>query len=329
MAQVALLWGTAAWAGTVRVQDYKADLVRVPLEVGVENIKKLLFQGDRMFVLGWSEHEVVVGSGSDSTSLRRFGSIGNGKGEFYYPADLVIGPHGYLYVADSGNSRIQVLDPEGKLVSAFSDAPKSVGLAVDHEGLVYLGQPRTGSLVSVYGQDGRRVRSFGDLVLPSTVYGQGYLAKDEEYKIPMNRAWMTVDDDDNVWMAFLHYPLICKFSRDGRLLLKRTVDLSGLELLKKAVWQSPPPGGHASVKFDGIQITLITKDILFDPARKEIVVLLGDERILVLDKNGAPKYTLTPDTDIVLHRLAMRRGDLMTFEIFSRNVYRIVPSAAR
>ena len=37
----------------------------------------------------------------------QFGSRGSGNGEFSNPADVAVGPNGYIYVADNGNNRVQ------------------------------------------------------------------------------------------------------------------------------------------------------------------------------------------------------------------------------
>ena len=43
-----------------------------------------------------------------------FGQRGNGQGQFHDPAGIALDPTGNLYVADTGNDRIQKLGPDGK-----------------------------------------------------------------------------------------------------------------------------------------------------------------------------------------------------------------------
>ena len=38
---------------------------------------------------------------------------GDGDGQFYRPSAVAVDPAGYIYVADWGNERVQVLDPDG------------------------------------------------------------------------------------------------------------------------------------------------------------------------------------------------------------------------
>ena len=46
-----------------------------------------------------------------------FGSKGTGNGQFATPYGVTVGRSGKIYVADSGNNRIQIFDRTGKFVS--------------------------------------------------------------------------------------------------------------------------------------------------------------------------------------------------------------------
>lgn len=45
--------------------------------------------------------------------MAKFGESGNGDGQFSRPAGVAVDDEGYIYVADWGNERVQVLDPDG------------------------------------------------------------------------------------------------------------------------------------------------------------------------------------------------------------------------
>ncbi len=51
--------------------------------------------------------------------IRPVGASGSGPGQFDEPVGIEIGPDGHIYVADMYNSRVQVLDPEGRFVREF------------------------------------------------------------------------------------------------------------------------------------------------------------------------------------------------------------------
>ena len=48
-----------------------------------------------------------------------FGSSGSGNGQLNRPAGIEVDFHGDIYVADRGNNRIQLFDPNGRYVRQF------------------------------------------------------------------------------------------------------------------------------------------------------------------------------------------------------------------
>jgi len=90
------------------------------------------FSGDGAFVGMWGVHGVNEdASGAD--------------GLFWGPRDVAVGPEGRIYVADTGNKRIQVFEPDGTFVNQWGgkglqdgmmDEP--AGLAITDEGIVYV-----------------------------------------------------------------------------------------------------------------------------------------------------------------------------------------------
>ena len=74
----------------------------------------------------------VTNTGSGSVSVfrdgrleRTVGKYGSGPGEFARPHDIELGPGGRLYVVDSGNHRVQVLDAE---LRHLATSDKALGL---------------------------------------------------------------------------------------------------------------------------------------------------------------------------------------------------------
>jgi len=88
--------------------------------------------------------------------LRRWGKLGSGPGEFrFIPGDpttptdihgkIAIGPDGKVYVADSGNARVQVFTPQGRFVRQYGSFGSGKGqftqtfdVALDNSGNVYV-----------------------------------------------------------------------------------------------------------------------------------------------------------------------------------------------
>lgn len=80
---------------------------------------------------------------------RIFGSLGSEPGQYLNPRDLAVAPDGSLYIADTGNHRIQHVAPDGSVInqwgslSPVESAPEGLfnepwGIAVGPDGAVYV-----------------------------------------------------------------------------------------------------------------------------------------------------------------------------------------------
>ncbi|MBN1991731.1 MAG: TIGR03663 family protein [Anaerolineae bacterium] len=85
------------------------------------------------------------GKRAETDALQIWGSNGQGEGQFVTPRNLAVAPDGRIYVADSGNHRIQVFDPAGNFLFIWGSegaAPGQFnepwGIAVAPDGTVYV-----------------------------------------------------------------------------------------------------------------------------------------------------------------------------------------------
>jgi hypothetical protein len=77
-----------------------------------------------------------------------------------YPTRLAFGPSGFLYVTDAKVGSVFIYDPNLILLGELKGLEKPVGIAVDAEGLIYVGSNRL-DCVEVYDLDGLKVATIG------------------------------------------------------------------------------------------------------------------------------------------------------------------------
>lgn len=296
-----LAWGcafalAAAIAPPWRAQTAtptKPEKMTLPLRPGP--LKKIVAAGNDVYLLDHRNHRLVIRRGNQFIQM---GRIGNGKGDLYQPADVAVDRGGRVYIKDAGNRRIQIIDASGRFVSAFPDVPKSLGLAVTGGGEILLGQPQLGHLVTAYDAQGKKKRSFGSLVLPSELFGPTHKRYDGPYKLAFNRVVMTADDQGNVWVALLHAPLLLKFDARGQLVARKRLAYPELRPVIDGVWQQPPPQQYMSTNVDGVQLTMVNRDIAFDPRTRSVLLLLGNDSVVAYDTTGRERYAYRLDSDI-------------------------------
>lgn len=179
-------------------------------------------QAGNIYVLEREDHSIAVYD-HQLKFVRRIGRIGNGPGEFYNIRDFAIGRQGELYIADAGNSRIQVLDSKGRFLRQFRFfAPSSVAVLSGGQILV-VGQADD-QPIRVFSPEGKYIKTIGtpvDLGL-----------KNRELNAFLNQGRVLVDRNDNIYYMFesLLNPTVRKYSPEGKLLME--IHPEGTEMTK-------------------------------------------------------------------------------------------------
>jgi hypothetical protein len=118
----------------------------------VRNNSTGLFTPTELSNIQWYEEQVALARGAKFTHESSFGAAGAGSGEFASPQNAAVQqPSGDLFVADGGNSRVQIFDPKGKYLTEITGAEvpggslKEVGgVAVDNSSSIPWGENEEG-----------------------------------------------------------------------------------------------------------------------------------------------------------------------------------------
>jgi hypothetical protein len=139
------------------------DDVRVRGGIGTDEVAPPDLPPHRVYVADTGNHRVQIfeydGStpGGTVTYLSEFGQYGDGEGEFNSPEDVFVGPFGMVYVADTGNHRIQIFDADGEYRGEFGlyydalgtfNSPSSIAVSA-----LQLREPMEDSFFNIYVSD--------------------------------------------------------------------------------------------------------------------------------------------------------------------------------
>ncbi len=133
-----------------------------PTDVVVDDSRK------RCYVVDNDNHHILVYDLATLKLTKTYGSPGTDKGAFRYPFLMTLDKRRKLYIVDVINTRVQVLDPDGKLVAVIGGwgvekgeffRPK--GVAIDKDGRVYVSDSYMG-VIQVFNATGTFYAALGD-----------------------------------------------------------------------------------------------------------------------------------------------------------------------
>ena len=151
------------------------------------NPTSVAIYGDVMYVTDYGNQRVKKIRLSDKSTVEIFGK---GENQFSSPSCICIDPEGKLFIADSSNDRIQVLQPDGTFVHTITGDPQNKesmfkspwGVAFDPQGHLHIAANGSNN-IKVYTPEGAYVKSYGG----DTVKKPAGIAIDEEGYVAISR----------------------------------------------------------------------------------------------------------------------------------------------
>ena len=182
-----------------------------PMEIKYEDeplVKGLSFRTSAIYKIPDSFAPRVAGERSPKLPVTAFeGGHGNGRAQFDNARGIATDGAGNIFIADSGNGRIQKFSPNGAFVTSIQPFEAPSGIAIDHAGNVYVSEIGSKHRVQKLAPNG----TFTAQWAPG-LYGPRKIA---------------IGPDDSIYVVDSGRNRIVKFSPDGQVLTSWGSDGSG------------------------------------------------------------------------------------------------------
>lgn len=104
----------------------------------------------------------VVKFSKDGKFIKAWGKHGSGPGEFITPHSIAMDSKGRIFVADRGNSRIQIFDQEGRFLDQWKQFGRPSGVYVDKKDNIYVADSQSNAKQNPGFKRGIRIGSAKD-----------------------------------------------------------------------------------------------------------------------------------------------------------------------
>ena len=104
----------------------------------------------------------IVKFTKDGTFVKSWGRTGSKPGEFRSPHGLAFDSRGRLFVADTGNNRLQIFDQDGRFLAAWTQFGRPSGIFIDKNDTLYCADAESGAPLHPGWRRGIRIGSARD-----------------------------------------------------------------------------------------------------------------------------------------------------------------------
>jgi DNA-binding beta-propeller fold protein YncE len=325
----------------VHPQPYPVDTLRAVAAIDGQEIDSVpgLYEpsavevgvGDELFICDRGNDRFVV-YGDDGKFLRQFGGYGTQPGRFNRPEDLEVHASGNLYIIDSYNSRIQILDRNGSPIRQIPVTGYPDIIALGPDGRIYTKSDYAigAKLFSVFATDGTALGMWGDLT-PST-------AGDSLAAIALNRCRMAFGPGGRRYLVRDPFAVVERYGADGRREAVYRISGPEVDFARKVFYNNwGTQFARASLSLSDTAVTTLMKEVevaskaarvprsmeYIAEARawKDELVLLVTGGIYILDADGRVLCRLVlvgaDGNPVYVHRMALNsRGELYGLDAF-------------
>jgi uncharacterized protein (TIGR03663 family) len=267
------------------------------------------------------------GKRADASAIATWGSNGPGDGQFASPHNVAVAPDSTIYVADSGNHRVEVFDKDGKYLTQWGQEgagpgqfSEPWGLTVGLDGRVYVADTWN-HRVQIFSPSGEFLNSFGEFAnvqsnaqeQPGNFWGPRDIA---------------VDVQGNLYVTDTGNKRVQKFTADGQFLqswggggiIPGTFEEPvGLDIDKDGNIYVADTWNHRIQKFDANFTPLLQWDVTgWDSesvVNKPYLAVDHQNRVFVSDPEGYRIIGYNGDTGAVLVTWGQYGQDPASFKL--------------
>lgn len=137
--------------GCISIHDSQGKFIKYfaetkPMEKTIDSPGGIRIYGNKLYVTDIRKNKVLVFD-LNGKKLMEVGRMGVNPGEFRAPNAVAVDNEGNMFVADSGNQRVQVFDKSGKFIRIINGTPDGKGtsvfvnprgISIDTKGRIYV-----------------------------------------------------------------------------------------------------------------------------------------------------------------------------------------------
>lgn len=130
---------------------------------------------------------------------------------------LAVDQSGRIIAVDNGNLEVKVFDDSGKSSYGFKIPWTSLSMDADSNGNIYLSmesRDKEDSLVAVFSPEGKYLKSFGKRLI----------TQNPNNILSLNEIAISITKDDEIFISFLHWPIIREYTNQGILIFEKIID---------------------------------------------------------------------------------------------------------
>jgi sugar lactone lactonase YvrE len=153
---------------------------------------------------GGNTNARIVKLTKDGKFIKAWGKKGSGPGEFDTPHSLAMDSAGRLFVADRGNSRIQIFDQNGKFLEEWRQFGRPSGVFINKKDIIYVSDSTSTDQTNPGFKQGIRIGSVKDGKVTAFIpWGEGNTLES-----------VAADDQGNVYGGFTNTLNFRKFAKN-------------------------------------------------------------------------------------------------------------------